>query len=507
MKYNKFFISIVFCLLLNTVLSAQVGVEPVVQTIPVNQLHEDLEILKTNLEQIHAGLYNYTSKEVLDKKFEEIKSSIVKPMSAIEFYRQIVSLHKYIKNGHTIFIPSEDFDNATLTTTPNLPLDVYWDKGALYILRNNSDNPNIIGSRIDSINGRSASNLFLEMANLWTRDGTNKTFPEGITQRAFSGFYINFIGSPQYYDLVVNEENDVVKNLKIKALTVPEIDKNRKERYGDVHFYWQKGDGDAVTVEMKDKIAHLKIKTCVNSDIRKFGSSIRGIMNTIFREIDDKEVEHLIVDLRDNGGGDEIISRELFRNIADKPFILFDDSYLITRKIPKRKLYNESLGLMNFFGKIALYKGKDGFYRQNAFGRLLFRSSAKFKKHKPVRNRFKGKLYTLTNAYSFSAAGEMASTMKTHTKSAFIGEEPGGATHRIVAGEIFTLVLPHSGNRARIPIVNQVVNSTAVPKDRGVLPDYEIRNTIADELKGRDAALDFTYDLIKRQSGPKNNLE
>ncbi|WP_298545869.1 S41 family peptidase [uncultured Aquimarina sp.] len=467
--------------------------------ISIEKLYEDIDILKNNLESIHAGLYNYTTKDEMDRAFENVKSQIKTPLTSIEFYRRIVSLHRYIKNGHTIIIPSEDFDQTTATTKPILPIDVYWDKEFLYVLRNNSNDRRTIpiGVRIDTINGRNASELFLEMASLWTRDGNNTTFPEGITQRAFAGFYINFIGSPKNYELVYTDDSGNSHKTNIKALTTPEIDKNRLERYGDIRYYWTKDDGDAITLDIKGNIAILRIKTCANSDIRKFGSSIKGILNRFFRKIIDNKIGHLIIDLRDNGGGDEIISRELFRNISQKPFVLFDDSYLITNRIENKKLYKENVAGMNTFAKIGLYKGDDGYYRQNKFGRFVFRSSAKFKEHKPYKKRYSGKIYTLTNAYTFSAAGEMASSMKTNTDSLFIGEEPGGNSAQVVAGETFTLVLPNSKNRVIIPVVNQIIHTTATPRDRGILPDYVIRNSISDMINGRDAVLEYTYKLIR----------
>jgi len=469
--------------------------------ITVQELIEDVDVLKSNLETIHAGLYNHTSKEEMDAAFREIKDKINKPMSATEFYRIIACLHKYIKNGHTIIIPSEDFDNATANTTPIFPLDVYWDKNSLYVLRNNSDNISLpVGSRLDSINGYSAGELFTKMAGLWTRDGNNKTFPEGITQRAFSGFYINFIGNPEMYDIVYTKYDlGTSAKLNLKGLTNLVIAKNRKERYGDIHDYWQKRDGDAITLELKGNTALLKIKTCSNSDIRKFGRSIKGIMNRFFNRIIDNKVEHLIVDLRNNGGGDEIVSRELFRHISEKPFVLFGDSYLITNKIPNKGLYKENVGLINTFSKIGINRSKDGNFRLNAFGRLIYRSSTKFKEHNPYKKKYNGKIYTLTNAYTFSAAGEIASSMKTNTKSIFIGEEAGGNSTVLVAGEVFTLVLPNSKNRVRIPVVNQEVHTTVKQRDRGVIPDYQVRNNIHDMMEGKDAMLEFTYNLIKEK--------
>lgn len=468
--------------------------------IPVEALHEDLDILKYNLEQIHAGLYTYTSKDKIDQKFNDIRSEITSPLTSIEFYRRIVVLHQEIKNGHTIIIPSEIFDQATATTTPIFPLDIYWDRGQVYILRNNSDSPNLIpGLLIDSINGALASQVFLEMSNLWTRDGNNVTFPEGITQRAFSGFYINFIGTPESYELVLEDSNGVKSNTKVKALEASEVNQNRSERYGEIHDYWQEGDGDAVTLNLIDNVAHLQIKTCSTSDIRKFGRSIRRMMNDYFELIDDQKVEHLIIDLRNNGGGDDITSRELFRHVSSIPFTQFEDSYLITRKIPNKDYYSENIGRMNSFAKVGIKKGDDNLYRLNKVGRIFFRADGMLKEHKPTKKPFKGQIYTLTNAYSFSAAGEIASLLKEYTNSLFIGEEPGGNATNVVAGEIFTLTLPHSKNRVRIPVVHNRVSASITPSDHGILPDYKIRNSIEDELLGRDVALEFTFSLIDKK--------
>jgi len=470
--------------------------------ISVKKLNKDLNILKHNLETIHAGLYNYTSKKDIDVIFEKIRQKIKKPMTTIEFYRLIVVLHKYIKNGHTIIIPSEKFENLTAPTRPIFPLDIYWDKSELYVLRNNSNNPSIkVGSKIDSINGYKASELFSKMSNLWTRDGNNKTFPEGITQRAFSGFYVNLIGIPKTYEIVyINKESKEKRKITIQGLTSNEIEENRTERYGDLHYYWQKEDGDPITLEIKNRIALLKIKTCSTSDIRKFGKSVRSIVNKHFKHIMKNDVEHLIIDIRDNGGGEEIITRELLRHLSPKPFILSRDSYLIANKIPNKKMFADNVGLLNTFAKIGLYKGKDEFYRLNAFGRLVYRSSVAHKKYKPSKDVFFGKIYTITNAYTFSEGGSVASSLKTLTNSTFIGEEPGGNSNKHVAGLTLTLILPNSGNRIIIPLANQFIYTSVKESDRGVIPDHKIRNTIDDIINGRDAPLKYTYQLIKNSN-------
>lgn len=465
--------------------------------IAVDALHEDIAILKYNLEQIHAGLYNYTPKELMDQKFNDIKSEITTPLTSIEFYRRLVNLHQKIKNGHTIIIPSENFDQATATTTPSFPLDVYWEGDKVYILRNNSEDTTLVpGTRIDSINGKSATAVFLQLSQQWTRDGNNTTFPEGITQRAFAGFYINFIGTPTSYQLVLEDSQGTNRTTELKALLVPQIDQERKARYGEIHDYWQEGEGDAVTLDIKDGIAHLQIKTCATSDIRKFGRSIRRMMNNYFDLIAQQAVEHLIVDLRNNGGGNDIIGRELLRHIALGPFTQFDDSRLITRKIPNKAYYSENISMMNIFAKVGIKKGNDGFYRLNALGKLAFRSGGLLKEFVPVKDRYSGNIYTLTNEYSFSAAGELAALIKVNTNSIFVGEEPGGNSTHVVAGEMFTLTLPNSKNRVRVPVVQSRVSAEISPADHGILPDHEVRNSIEDVLNGRDGVLEYTVKLI-----------
>lgn len=495
----KFLQTIIFslCLIGSYSVNAQ-DVAMLTALIPVDQLLEDIEILKTNLEKIHPGLYRFSSKEILDKKFAELKTGITQPMDASAFYKKIASLNKVIKNGHTMVIPSETFDNYKATEGRLLPLDVYWDKESLFVLRNNSDEEQIEdGMQIDSINGESAKHVFYYLSDQWTRDGENTTFPEGITYRAFRDFYANSIGMPDTYDLVLSDGNGARKNIKLDALKQSVILGNQEQRYGKIYDYWEKGQGDALALEIKGNTAILSVKTCSTSDVRKFGRSVKKLMNQHFDKMQSNNVEHLIIDLRSNGGGAEIISRELIKHLSQEKFVLFKDSYLITKKLPNKKLYKENIFWTNLFASIGIKKGKDDRYRLNGLGRLFYRANPMLKEHKPVKEIFTGKVYTLIDAYSFSAAGEMAAFLDTYTNSVFIGEETGGNATSVVAGEMFTLELPNSKNRVRIPVVQQIVNSKFQTPGRGVIPDFEVKNSIEDLINKRDAVMEYTFDLIR----------
>ena len=67
----------------------------------VQELKDDFGILRNALEEGHAGLYRYTPKEKLDKLFETISQSLVRPMSEIDFLLKLQPLIANIQCGHT----------------------------------------------------------------------------------------------------------------------------------------------------------------------------------------------------------------------------------------------------------------------------------------------------------------------------------------------------------------------------------------------------------------------
>ena len=129
--------------------------------ISVELLKEDFKMLRNKLESSQPGLYLYTSKDSLDKIFGQMDSSLNEPMTSLEFFRRIAPLNKVLRNLHTLFWASEAYEKGTETNLPWFPLDVHWDDGRMYVLRNNSTKDNIeLGSVIKSINGVSAEVVF-----------------------------------------------------------------------------------------------------------------------------------------------------------------------------------------------------------------------------------------------------------------------------------------------------------------------------------------------------------
>ena len=479
------------CLLLSIslysfALSAQQEVVNLDKLIEPSLLIEDLQLLQKNWDELHGAMYVYNSKAVIDAKFKEIEASIDEPMSSMDFYRKICPILKLIGNGHTHVVPSAEAYTSLRTDMTLLPFDLYLDKEKVYILRNNSENLELKpGDLLHSINGVEAYEVIVEITNNLTRDGINMTGPLRRATSRFNQFYAFMFGANENYQCEISTEGGAINNLSIKGLTNPVIKKNKLERYGPMKS-WTELKEPAYTLEIVQGTAIMTLRTFSQKEIKKYNKTkSKKWFRNAFAKINDQKVEKLIIDLRDNGGGDESPTIELFSHLYDQPFQFYKDVYLQKRKIPNGKDYEENVFGINLIAPFLTKKQGDSYVLK----------SKGLKEYQPAKEQYAGEVIVLTDDGSFSATGEMTAIIKEHNRATFIGEEPSGNPNQNTSGVMLILNLPHSGIRAIVPIVVFEMNVSFENTGRGVIPDYEIRNSIEDEIKGRDAVLEFAREL------------
>ncbi len=463
--------------------------------IPVDKLQEDFDILRKNLEVAHPDLYLYTPKEQLDAAFDEIRASIKAPMRSIDFLKTINPLLKLIGNGHTDFVPSTDFFTYFRNEAVLFPFRVYWDEGELYIYRNLSEDKNIpLKTIIKRINGEDTKQLFAELTDYITRDGYNTSLPEATVMNRFYRCYAFYKGFPSTFELDIVEPNGEEKTITVKALQKKVLDSNLKERYGPLKKNFYQSDEPALKLTIDGDIATLTIKTFAADFARKMKKQkFKPFLNDAFQKIEQANVKHLIIDLRDNGGGDPKPTIELFSHLYDKPFTFYKNVYTITKKLPTPEYYENSK-LDQFILKIALKKRGD-VYVGNVIAKT--QGMAGLKPSKPSKTVFGGDVYVLTNPYSFSATGEMSAIIKQYNRATFIGEEAGGNPNQNTSGMMPVMTLPHSKNRVVMSLIAFKMNVDFENTGRGVIPDHIVRRSIDDLLERKDRVMEFTLEKIR----------
>lgn len=471
--------------LLTFALSAQTQTSPDELIIP-DLLKEDLSILKYNFEELHGAIYLYNSKATIDQKFKEIEANLTDPMSSIDFYRHVTPLLKLIGNGHTHIVPSKEFYNKMRSELLYFPLDLYLHGGTIYLLRNNSSDETLErASVIESINGKPTIQLISEIAKTLTRDGINESWPMTRATKRFSEFYMFSYGDCSEYSCTITTPLGESKKVILQGLTKSQVEANRKNRYKEKKNWLQLGL-PAYTLEFEDSTAIMTLRTFSNKEIKK-GNKMKSKkwFKQAFAKIKEKDIDKLIIDLRDNGGGDEEPTIELFSHLYNQEFTFYKDVYLERRKIPNGKLYEDNIFFLNIYAKL-ITKKKNGKFELKAKG---------LKPYQPAKEQYEGEVLVLTNPYSFSATGEMTAILKEHDRVTFIGEEPGGNPNQNTSGAMLILNLPHTGLRAVVPVVVFEMNVSFENTGRGVLPDYEIKNSINDEINGVDSVMKFAKEL------------
>jgi C-terminal processing protease CtpA/Prc len=190
----------------------------------------------------------------------------------------------------------------------------------------------------------------------------------------------------------------------------------------------------------------LIIKT-FDSDLlkEKYKQNYNKVFDSLFKQINRHQIKNLILDLRDNQGGNFYPGQTLL-------------SYLVSA--PSRFLLD----------------GKEATIIQ------------------PKAARFKGKLFVLMNGGSFSNTAIVCACLKRDRRPVFIGEETGGNAH-VISGDPEEFILPQTKIKAYISTVTyRIVGDNN--DGHGVKPDHSILLSVEDFLTGKDAAKALALQLI-----------
>jgi len=243
-------------------------------------------------------------------------------------------------------------------------------------------------------------------------------------------------------------------------------------------------------LEYRGDVAILTIRTFSFGAYRTAKISFPHFLKKTFRELSDKNMPYLIIDLRDNGGGEDLWGRLLFSYLMDKPYMYYDHLE-VNRTTFSFLAQTDAPDIAKMLQKNT---------RKNERGAYDILVHSNLGEQRPLKPTFLGKVYVLINGRSFSGSGETTSLMHFHKKAVFVGEECGAGYYGNTSGLMPTLILPHTKLRVRIPMVryHMAVSGYDHP-DRGIFPDYPFTRTIQDHLNGKDTEMDYVLDLIEKQ--------
>lgn len=410
-----------------------------------NEVKNDLRFLKRKLEKIHPALYRYIPKSTFNDFFDSLYYAIDKSMNEQEFLSLVTLLQARIGDGHTMFLPGDETTEYNNKKGRFLPFILTYTDGKLYILKNCSADSNIEkGEEIVKINGEEVDTIMSQLLKRQIRDGYNQTYPTWILNHYFAAYYSFAYGHPAQFSLELMNKKGAFEKRNIAALTKDSIKFFEQSRYPvivnrEIAFDERKGDTTAI----------LTIKS-FDPDLLEslYKQNYKAITDSIFTVLKRDHITNLILDLRDNQGGDFESGRYLL-------------SYLLLK--PARYLLN----------------GKESVIIQ------------------PKINHFTGKLLVLINGGSFSNTAIVSACLERDKRAIFLGEETGGNKY-IISGNPIEISLPTTHIKGFISTTTYPITN-GNNDGHGIFPTYRGIPTIADILTDKDIVMIQAQQLIQHR--------
>ena len=377
-----------------------------------NEALDDLEEVMDYLRKYHVSFVDGLTPEV-QAKYEEVRVDFESKdtIKRIELVRGVRSILHEINDAHTTF-------NS-------------WDKMLI------SDGPEMEskGYSIYSVNGITEDRMKELMEPYYSYET-----PRKITVNMESLFDLDLCGFEAPFEVVwKNEDGDE------KSRTYSREDFITANEYYDLLDKYLPSDNnnDYVYYEIDEEksVAVLTLKSC------KTSKHYKDVLQKMFTEIKEKNIENLAVDLRGNGGGDTYVANELFKYLP-----------------------------------IDTYYQTDNF-RKIRWNYLVFNQGGETKNKRNTELEFDGNLYVITDEDSFSAAMVFTEMVVDNGLGKVIGESPAESCNS--CGEITQFYFDDIGMWLSV----STAYYTRIDSSRGdyIEPDYP--------CEGEDA-IKTLYDIV-----------
>ena len=443
---------------------------------------EDFEILIGALKEGHPGLYDYITEQEFDTHVNNTLNSIGSTITTADFERLVLATVNKIRDSHTAVISPPNFKNKVGLYLPTVYFG--WLNDTLIVNRIVETQKQYLGKKIIAVDGIPADSL-KEMIRPYI--ALHEGFIENFSDLDFINTALKYFEyvpiASNKCDLTLQFEDgtqQLFKGYKSDGKNMDLIP--AREELLKFIMLNQPANKDVTLKMLSDSVAYVGISTFSMNEV-----DYEQLID-FMKSISDSACPHLIIDVRNNPGGDCI---RFFSMIAEKPFQPVEYN-----KVNKQENYEFLKYSLNYvpevvsFSEFTPMEGKSGFY--------LFNEDWV---HPDTSVNYKGKVYILTNERSFSASSDLAALVKKHYRGAIVGRETGSGFYQMNAKESPQLRLPNSLIVVTYPLRKFVFVSQLderIPWGRGVLPDFPVLLSL-DEVAftNGDAILNYALQLIE----------
>lgn len=380
-------------------------------TLQPEDLKEDIDLWFDWIHATHPDI-SYTVKDIdgFYSNIIQIKDSITTPIQVLDFWKRISPLNSQLSDGHTFvgYINSAIVEDYVAKGGVLFPFEVVFNKNKVVIQSQLGGEPSgYEGYPILEINKIPIDTI---TSSLLSRiNGDSETHRKALLQTKFAIFYMLMYGEQEMFSIKI-QKGQKQKTISINGLsTLPKL-------YKEDTF---EGNFDFKILDNSNAVLTIKSFWWDNKD-RYF-----AFMDAAFTSLEEKKVSHLIIDIRENGGGDDVFWMEgILKYIADKPYRWGSDY--------KKKIIAKFRDSGEVIGTI----------KTGEIDTLI-------PVNKDTPNSFDGSVSVLIGPYTYSSSILFANTVQDYKFGQLVGEPTGGKSGQ--TGSIQFFKMPNSGLLAVSP--------------------------------------------------------
>ncbi len=420
------------------------------------QVLEDMDYLMTSLEEAHYDLYAYTSKDEFDRNYNAVRNAIAKDsFNLLEATSTMQSVISAANNGHTeIGFPGQSYGDYIYDHKGTLfPMELAFEDSKALVRKNWSGNSDInVGAEVLSING------------LPMKEVLSRIYPLVSAERPyFKNAKIELFSFPRYYWQAFGKQDKF--NVEVRSGGTTQ--NYQLEAISGLEGYEMRRN------EVVDFIPKRKLKFFADAAYLNPGNfsgdepKYRKFIDSAFVVIRNRESKNLILDLRNNLGGDDPFSDYLVSYIADQPFAWTSKFTLKSSAFLKEHVRQHNDTTSAYW--------QEFLHRKNG---EIYEYEYQPYQPQPIRKRFKGDVYVLVNRQSHSMAAVTAAQIQDYGFATVVGEETGD--YASLYASVFRYQLPNTGITVQAS-KGYIVRVNGSTKEEGVIPDIFIKDHLLDE--------------------------
>ena len=429
------------------------------QRIEPNQLKDDIDAYYRGVLERHPSIEKYADLAEITEYIEVLKQEIERPMTRREFYKVVGKLTHKFGDGHSMLIwPYQELNSWKAEGHGLFPFRVHLDKHDRMFIKQsyvNSKGGKIIsGSEIIAINGENVADLISQM----------QLYAGGESEYLRKQFVAERIGTFLWsvFDIADNLDLQLRFDDSTKTQRISETDGWDVQAEGEAS---QTGLRDFEYKQLEDRVGLLTVAS-FDIDIDWF----EAFIDKTFAQIKQDNITHLIIDIRENTGGNTDTALYLASFFAKEDFRMISNM--------REKLNQDNRGWFD-------YKGEVGEVKEYQWDE--WESPTRSKK------RFDGDVYLLISPVTYSAGIVFATTLQDFQMATLVGQETGGNANQTAQGNLFNL--PHSKLRAYVT-TRMLVRPSGSLDSGGVKPDISVALTQSSLKQGADPVIEKVLKTI-----------